>query len=315
MISPIQCCYAPKGEYIKDHTLLYHDGWWHLYAISGTEGYYHGYNGNEETVSWSISKDLVNWEMRGHVLHASQRKGAFDQHEIWAPFCLKTEEKFYQFYTGIIHPHRPLYYDKPQSDSLWVYEGHKETIGIAVSDDLTDWVKISDIERGAGIPGRDPHVVWDDKEKRWLLYSTGMCNRNQVGQVFVSESKDLCHWHFGGTCALFPSYNEEGGQHESVTVMRHPKNEKWIIMANFQFNMTDDPLTFLDTPSRIYSCLAGNNPINMGVAGEMIEWQGKWYRSGFTGAQYATKLCFTEIEWDPNGAFDVVTPSAWAQKY
>ena len=37
-LSPVQCDYAPPGEYIKDHTLVFHDGWWHLYSISGTAG-------------------------------------------------------------------------------------------------------------------------------------------------------------------------------------------------------------------------------------------------------------------------------------
>jgi hypothetical protein len=92
--SPVQCQYAPCGEYIKDHTIIFHDGWYHFFSISGTEGFYHGYTGNEETISWSISKDLVNWQMRGHVLHATQRKGAFDQHQVWAPFCVKTDVGF-----------------------------------------------------------------------------------------------------------------------------------------------------------------------------------------------------------------------------
>jgi len=28
MTSPAACSYAPPGEHIKDHTLLFHDGWW-----------------------------------------------------------------------------------------------------------------------------------------------------------------------------------------------------------------------------------------------------------------------------------------------
>jgi hypothetical protein len=51
MVDPTQCRYAPPGEYIKDHTLFFHEGWWHLYSISGIEGYYHAFTGNEETIS------------------------------------------------------------------------------------------------------------------------------------------------------------------------------------------------------------------------------------------------------------------------
>lgn len=94
MKSPILCNYSPPGEYIKDHTLVFSEGWWHLFSISGLTGYSHLYNGNEETASWSISRDLVDWEFRGHVLHASLRNGEFDQHEIWAPYCNLTRVNF-----------------------------------------------------------------------------------------------------------------------------------------------------------------------------------------------------------------------------
>lgn len=118
--NPVNCDYAPPGEYIKDHSFVYHDGWWHLFSISGTQGYYHGYNGNEETFSWSISKNLIDWEFRGHVMHPSLREGTFDRHEVWAPFCLKANDSFYMFYTGIVHPHRPMEYRKLGHDHPWV---------------------------------------------------------------------------------------------------------------------------------------------------------------------------------------------------
>ena len=129
MPDPTQCDYAPPGEYMKDHSFVYHDGWWHLFNISGTAGYYHGYNGNEETIAWSISRDLVAWEFRGHVLHASQWPGYFDQHEIWAPFCMKAPDGFYMFYTGIVHPTRPMEYRKLGHGHPWVHAGHRETPG------------------------------------------------------------------------------------------------------------------------------------------------------------------------------------------
>jgi len=108
--SPSECCYAPAGKYVKDHTLVYHGRWWHLISQSGTEGYFWGNSGDEETVLWSISRDLVNWERRGHVLHVSQRKGQFDEHEIWAIFCLSVNGGFYVFYGGCRVQIRPADY-------------------------------------------------------------------------------------------------------------------------------------------------------------------------------------------------------------
>ena len=310
MISPIECSYAPPGEFIKDHTLLFHDGWWHLFSISGIEGYYHACNGNEETFSWSISRDLVNWEMRGHILHAAQRPGAFDQHEVWAPFVVKANDRFYLFYTGVVHPHRPMTYEKPGKGHRWIYEGHRETIGVAVSTDLTDWTKVSDFSRGVGIPGRDPHVVWDDKEKLWLMFATGPRTNDGLNHAFVARSTDLLDWRLEGTCALIPELPDcHGGNSESMTVMRHPGDGAWILMANWQYVRSDDPHTFLTGTVLPYENLRGPHRVNIGLAGELIEWQGKWYRSGFFGPPNANRLGFTEIEWVNGGAFRVVTPS------
>ena len=273
-MSPTDCAYAPAGEYIKDHTLLFHDGWWHLYSISGTTGYCHGSNGNEETFSWSISQDLVNWEMRGHVLHASQWPDAFDRDEVWAPFCMKADNRFYLFYTGIIHPFRPMEYRKRGHDIQWNYAGHSEIQGLAVSDDLTRWTKVADFKKGLGIPGRDSHVVRDEPNGRWLLYSTG-----RGLEAYVSSSTDLLHWNFIGTCATFPEMRDEQGRcvsgiNESLTVMRHPLTGKWILLANFHYAVSDDPTNFRDTPLRTYlPDPPGHGQRDHRMAGQMVPLQ------------------------------------------
>ena len=306
---PTQCCYSPDGEYIKDHSFIFHDGWWHLFSISGTAGYYHGNNGNEETISWSISKDLVNWEMRGHIMHASLREGSFDQHEVWAPYVLKANGKFYMFYTGIIHPHRPLTYGKPGPDHKWIYEGHQETQGLAISTDLTDWTKVSDLNHGINIPGRDSHVVWNTEGKEWLLYTTGPTNSDGLCQAFVSRSKDLLNWDFWGVCALFP---RSEGSAESLTVMKHPVSHQWIIMGNSHYALSDNPLSFPNSRAETYLDPLKEIRSTLGFACETIEYNGKWYRSGVFGDKFYFKLGFTEIEWMKEGAFAVKERSVLA---
>jgi glycosyl hydrolase family 43 len=317
-MNPTQCEYAPPGEYMKDHSFVRKDGWWHLFNISGTAGYYHGYNGNEETVAWSVSRDLVDWEFRGHVLHASQWDGFFDQHEVWAPFCFRGDEAFYLFYTGIVHPTRPLEYRKLGHGHPWVHEGHGETQGIARSTDLTDWVKISDPQNGSGVPGRDSHVVRDDVGDRWLLYST-------IGgsQANVSESRDLEHWTSLGLCAELPSLqsgdprlggtSRELGQmlnvSESLTVMRHPLNGKWVLLGNWHYVLSDDPTQFAKEDAHLYDLTWEGQVADIGFAGEMVEHDGRWYRSGVLGPRDHWKLGFTEVEWTPDGAFRIVRPS------
>jgi len=330
---PTMCAYAPPGEYIKDHTLIFQDGWWHLFSISGTQGYYHGYNGNEETFSWSISQDLVNWEFRGHVMHPSQRPGTFDQHEVWAPFCLQANGRFYMFYTGIIHPHRPMEYRRLGFRHPWVVEGHRETQGLAVSEDLTDWVKVCDPEKGLGIPGRDSNVVYDHVPGRWLLFSTGQgqkINGQFMDEVYVSRSTDLLNWTFIGTCALFPKldvsrnygYTIESwkglknwaGTTESMSVMRHPLTGQWIMMGNWQYVTSDDPENFRDSEVRYYNNVFDDKIIDMGYACEMINYNGRWYRSGVFGDPDYWKLGFTAIQWDKEGAFTVIKPGMVTNK-
>lgn len=315
---PTACDYAPCGEYIKDHSFVFHDGWYHLFSISGVRGYYHGYSGNEETVSWSISKDLVEWEFRGHVLHATQRQGAFDQHEVWAPFCYQANGQFYMFYTGVIHPVRPMEYRRLGHDHPWVSRGHRETQGLAVSSDLTYWDKVSDFGKGLGVPGRDSFITYDDSRGKWLIYST-----LGVLQVHVAESSDLMRWTPLGLCAEFPRLTVKGSlgrtaedmqpmSHnlaESLTVMKHPLNGKWILLANWHYILSDDPLRFDGSAAREYDRDWNGKPADMGFACEIVQHNGKWYRSGTMGRRDYWRLGFTEIEWVEGGAFRVVKPS------
>ncbi len=315
---PTQCDFAPPGEYIKDHSIVFHDGHYHLFSISGTQGYYHGYNGNEETISWSISTDLVNWDFRGHVLHASQRRNTFDQHEIWAPFCVKANGKFYMFYTGVVHPIRPMEYRKLGHDHPGVFKGHHESQGLAISNDLTDWEKISDPERGMNIPGRDSNVTYDAHQKRWLLFST-----IGVKEVHVSESADLISWKPLGLCAKFADVDAKKdfgstvkgfnsnflNPSESLTVMRHPITDQWIMLGNWQYILSDNPEKFNGANATEYNRDYKGKNVDLGFAGEMVQHNGKWYRSGVIGKRDYWRLGFTEVEWTKGGAFNVVKPS------
>jgi hypothetical protein len=324
--SPTNCQYAPPGEYVKDHTFVHHDGWWHFYSISGTAGYAWAYTGCEETVSWSISRDLVNWEFRGHVLHASQRKNTFDQDMIWAPFCLEARRRFYMYYAGRVQPIRPMQYPKMGSYAKMVSEGSHSTIGLAVSEDLTRWEKVSDPVNGMGIPGRDPHVVRDELNDRWLLYSTGVQVTGLSG-AYVSESRNLEDWKLLGPCVAFPDADprEKRGfsldeltrygrmdTAESLTVMRHPLSHKWIALGNWHYVLSDDPTNFLAGKPRLYDIDFSGTKVDMGFACRILQSQGKWYRSGVMGKLDNWQLGFTEIAWTPEGAFRVVKPSRMA---
>jgi hypothetical protein len=321
MFSPTECRFAPPGEYVKDHTLIHHDDWWHLFSISGTAGYFWGYPGNEETFSWSISRDLVNWEFRGHVLHASQRQDYFDQHEVWAPFCLPAAAGFYMFYAGGRFPVRPAEYRKlgTSREILAQIKCAGLMLGVARSRDLTSWEKISDPFKGIAVPGRDPHVVRDEPNERWLLYTT------ENGEL-VSESRNLLDWHCLGTCARFAPLEPDRNcgetvnglrpfgcdVMESMTVRRHPLTNRWIMLGNWQYAVADDPVNFLESQGVYYNLEFQGKVHDLGFAAETIQWNGKWYRSGVFGPVDHWRLGFTEIEWEPAGAFRIVRPSVLA---
>jgi predicted GH43/DUF377 family glycosyl hydrolase len=315
-LPPAYCSYAPPGEYIKDHTIIEHDGWYHLYSISGTAGYCHAYTGNEETISWSVSRDLVHWELRGHVLHASLRNGTFDQHEIWAPYCVRAGDQFFMFYTGVVHPIRPMSYQRIGHDHRFVWDGHRETQGLAVSKDLTEWVKIADAVKGVDVRGRDSHVVRDEANRRWLLYSTGPQTATGC-EAYVSESKDLLEWRFIGVCARFPLPDAQQvySTSESLNVLRHPLTGRWVMLGNFHYVISDDPLDFTSSDPRLYDTRFRGKTIDMGFAGETIQRAGHWYRSGCFGTRDYWRLGFTEIEWVQDGSFRIVRPSIMGSRF
>jgi hypothetical protein len=96
---------------------------------------------------------------------------------------------------------------------------------------------------------------------------------------------------------------------ESLTVMKHPLTQEWVMLGNWHYVVSDDPTSFLKSEPRLYNIYAHGRSADLGFAGEIIQWQGRWYRSGVMGPLDNWKLGFTEIEWVPDGAFKVVTPS------
>lgn len=320
---PTECRYAPPDEYIKDHTLVHRDGWWHLYSISGVAGLAWLYSGNEESLSWSISRDLKTWELRGHVMHPSQRKDTHDEDMVWASYCLEANSRYYMYYAGCVQAQRPLQYDKKGTYGKVLYTpGDACSIGLAVSDDLSRWTKISDAVKGLGVPGRDPHVVRDEKNDRWLMYTTG-AEIDGLAGAYVSESHDLVDWKVLRPCAKFPRVSKEWragytvdcwaefgiDTSESLTVLQHPKTGQWIMMGNWHYILSDDPTDFLKNEAKLYNLDFHGKTMDIGFAGEIVESDGKWYRSGVIGPLDRWQLGFTEIEWVPEGAFRIVKPS------
>ncbi len=295
--------YAPPGEYIKDHCFFYHETRWHLFSISGGIGYSWLDAGHEERISHSSSSDLINWQMHGHPLKASGKKGSYDEHMAVAPFIVKGDhDLFYMFYSGWRHPNK-------QPD--FNYDGHRESIYMAVSKDLFNWdipEEIADrgiiVTDGEPIRGRDPHVIYDEIHERWLLYYT--IEETMIGDgqyaVGTAESKDLKSWTNSGNAAVIPGSKHVFNPCESPFVIKHPISGNFILILNWHYGISEDPLNYHSIkPLPFLSGIALKGEtyegIGTGFAHEVIEHNGKNYMSGVTGLDGQFKLRLTSFSW------------------
>ena len=145
----------------------------------------------------------------------------------------------------------------------------------------------------------------------------------------VSESTDLVNWRSLGVCCTLPKLMADDprlgrttaqmGAHElnvseSTTVMRHPQNGRWILMANWQWVCSDDPEKFPGERAQVYDYSCCGRMVDLGFACETVAHDGRWYRSGTLGPHDFWKLGFTEIEWVKDAAFRIVKPSVMSQR-
>jgi beta-xylosidase len=296
-------CYAPPGEYIKDHCLFYHKETWHFYSISGEIGHSWLDPGNEERISHSSSSDLINWQMHGHPVKASYKEGYYDEHMAVAPFVVKGKDGlFYMFYSGWRHPNK-----RPDFN----FDGHRESIYMAVSNDLFSWNIPEEIEHsgiivsdGEPIRGRDPHVIYDESGERWLLYYTREEThiKNEQFAVGVAESKDLKSWINLGNVIVITGQNYIFNPCESPFVVKHPISGNYILLLNWDYAISEDPLSFnIIKPLPFLSGIEKKGEtwegVGAGFARELIEHKGKNYMSGVIGLDGDFKLCFKCFSW------------------
>ena len=199
-------------------------------------------------------------------------------------------------------------------------EGSSSTIGPAVSDDLARREKVSDPVTKMDISSRDPHVVQDEANDRWLFYST--CVRvDGLRGAYVSDARNLEDWKPLGPCGAFPDADrhEKRGfsleelnrlgrmdTAESLAVMPHPLSHRWIVKGNWHYVLSDDPTNFLAGNPHPYDIDFSETKVDMGFACRILEWHGKLHLSGVIGRLDYRQFGFAEITWAPESAFRVV---------
>jgi hypothetical protein len=207
--------------------------------IRDERGIYHLFFQTEDHGSGSYiehytSTDLQSLRYAGVALRPNP--DGWDSHSLWAPHIVKTGTTYFMFYTGT---------DGPGNDPRT-----KQRIGLATSSDLSLWTRcpINNCSgtqgdgciyecnecwtAWAGEPGsynqqcRDPFVIWDSIEHRWVMFATAK-SLNQYGVVTVAYSANLLNWTGAGfidaTRRLETGVGGQttGGQAENPFVMSH----------------------------------------------------------------------------------------------
>ncbi len=287
--------YAPDGEYIKDHCFFHHDNLWHLFSISGSIGQEMSTTkGNEEKFSHSVSPDLCEWKFIDHCLSIAEVNGA---DMIWAPYVVAHDNRFYMLFTECLQPNR---------DPVNWKIGAKRKLGLAVSSDLYNW-KYQPMPQE--ITGKDPHLMLHAASGRWLLY---MMDGKYPGMTCWT-SENLHEWHDPvQTFCAAPEETKSRNIYESPYILYYPGWKKYVLLLNLGFSVSDTPFEFKGFQE--YECSAV--PVvsdawlqnqkyfhpQLGFAGEVIQMDGKYYRSSCYGPRNAWKIKFFSLEFKNNSA-------------
>ncbi|MFR9676515.1 mucin-1 [Streptomyces sp. TR02-1] len=189
--------YAPPGLCLNDFDLQHVDGEWRLLHLQAPPLHPFDASVLETSYGHAASSDLVNWTPLPPAFGIG-RPGAFDDSAVWTMHQVPTAEGSALFYTGV-----------SQGDD----GGARQAVGLAFSDrrDGTGWRRANGgrpvvtadpawYRTGPDMAWRDPFVVRDDAQDRWLMV---ICARvadgpaERSGCVGTATSTDLLHWTAG----------------------------------------------------------------------------------------------------------------------
>lgn len=212
---------------IADHTWMRDDS-----------GLYHLYLQNQDTGSGDFIQHYTTPSLGQPLTYVGpalqQTAGGWDRYGMWAPHVIKnpTDGLYYMFYAGTTA-------SGSNADA-------QQRIGVATSSDLTTWTKIP-INTCSGTSGdgcvyecaeswtvwgkggayydqcRDPFVIWDAVNSRWLLFTTVSMDNTVIGGpwtqgISVAQSTDLLHWTgIGYIKGAKRQWSSEGGTGAQLT--------------------------------------------------------------------------------------------------
>lgn len=193
-------------------------------------------------IGHAVSEDLTEWTvLPGDVFDAGPA-GSFDSSATWTGNVVQTESAWWMFYTGsrFLHPEPAI--------------ANIETIGVAVSADLTSWVKRpGPIARADARwyetwgtstwreeAWRDPWVFPDPGGDGWHMLITARAGHGPIddrGVIGHAVSADLEHWE------TRPPLTEPGAGFAQLEVSQAVQVDgTWLILFSSGTDTMSEPL-------------------------------------------------------------------------
>jgi len=179
--------FLDPGRIASDHTLLFHEGRYHLFFTVGNQGEGWMLPGNMIDFGHATSTDLIHWEIEDPVM--TTLPDTWRNRNLWAPHIVQgSDGLFRMYYTGV--------------DSAIVQQS-----GLATSTDLYTWVDADPDsvyhpsptwaawEYGTWSNGRDPFVIQVDNV--YAMFTTasirpgylGLGNRGALSMAFSVDGE------------------------------------------------------------------------------------------------------------------------------
>ena len=189
-----------EDDDIADHTWIRDaNGVYHLFFHN------EGLGGTGSDIEHYTSTDLQSLDYVGIALR--KNPGGWDSYALWAPHVLKIGNTYFMFYTGTTGPGEDPFAE--------------QRIGLAISTDLMTWTRYP-VNHCPGTSGdgciyacaeswttwsepsgsynrqcRDPFVIWDAINRRWVMLATAK-GRDGSGMVTAAYAEDPAVWTGAG---------------------------------------------------------------------------------------------------------------------
>ena len=280
--------YSTPGGYVKDFSLIRHEGRFHLFHIDGRPGESCTVTGNEISFGHASTTDLCHWIRHPMPLAVGERP--WESEHVWAPYVHRHQGLFYMFYMG-----------KGQGHAF---------ISYATSPDLERWVRWKDGPITCAV-GRDPFIRVEG-DQTILIYT------NRAGpHVSACASDDLKTWEPLPHILTIP----EGKAIESPSL--HPLKDGFVLWFNdfgetwspcrAAYAISRDPYHFEPDSIRTFDFRTDDSsaipspeccspkPFPLSIE-RLASTTGKWLVSYFRWHGDRNRLFFGEIDWSAEPA-------------